>query len=73
MKLTVTPMTFPLRAPFAAGHGTVTDRERRMPPATCAERLERGRVEVAAQKFVAKPERPAVDEAPPKLAPPMRP
>jgi L-alanine-DL-glutamate epimerase-like enolase superfamily enzyme len=27
VKLTVTPMTFPLRAPFAAGHGTVTDRE----------------------------------------------
>ena len=27
MKLTVTPMTFPLRAPFTAGHGTVTDRE----------------------------------------------
>lgn len=27
MKLTVTPMTVPLRVPFAAGHGTVTDRE----------------------------------------------
>ncbi len=27
MKLTVTPVTVPLRAPFAAGHGTVTDRE----------------------------------------------
>jgi L-Ala-D/L-Glu epimerase len=27
VKLTVTPMTFPLRVPFATGHGTVTDRE----------------------------------------------
>jgi L-alanine-DL-glutamate epimerase-like enolase superfamily enzyme len=27
VKLTVTPMTVPLRIPFAAGHGTVTDRE----------------------------------------------
>jgi L-alanine-DL-glutamate epimerase-like enolase superfamily enzyme len=27
VKLTVTPMTVPLRAPFPAGHGTVTDRE----------------------------------------------
>ncbi|HTU95744.1 MAG TPA: enolase C-terminal domain-like protein [Solirubrobacteraceae bacterium] len=27
MKLTVTPITIPLRAPFAAGHGTVTDRD----------------------------------------------
>jgi L-alanine-DL-glutamate epimerase-like enolase superfamily enzyme len=27
MKLAVTPMTVPLRVPFAAGHGTVTDRE----------------------------------------------
>jgi L-Ala-D/L-Glu epimerase len=27
VKLTVTPMTVPLRVPFAAGHGTVTDRE----------------------------------------------
>jgi o-succinylbenzoate synthase len=27
VKLTVTPITVPLRAPFAAGHGTVTDRE----------------------------------------------
>jgi uncharacterized protein len=34
---------------------------------------DRGRVEAAAQKFAARPERPAADEAPPKLAPPMRP
>jgi L-alanine-DL-glutamate epimerase-like enolase superfamily enzyme len=27
MELTVTPMTVPLRVPFAAAHGTVTDRE----------------------------------------------
>src|ERR1700743_150864 len=27
MKLTVQPVTVPLRAPFAAGHGTVTDRD----------------------------------------------
>ncbi|MFZ1995680.1 MAG: enolase C-terminal domain-like protein [Solirubrobacteraceae bacterium] len=27
MKLTVTPTTVPLRVPFAAGHGTVSDRE----------------------------------------------
>jgi L-Ala-D/L-Glu epimerase len=27
VKLTVTPFTVPLRAPFTAGHGTVTDRE----------------------------------------------
>jgi L-alanine-DL-glutamate epimerase-like enolase superfamily enzyme len=27
VKLTATAMTFPLRAPFAAGHGTVTDRD----------------------------------------------
>ncbi len=27
MKLTVTPLTVALRAPFVAGHGTVTERE----------------------------------------------